>query len=100
VRLRRHAPKLGENRSRLQATQRECQQYGAQHGIPPENLFMDHNGVNAFRTIFAEMMLYTDDSGVFGLPWNGVINPENWEYVYSDGGPGGDLNAAFQNLLQ
>ena len=91
---------LGENRSRSEPTQRECQQYGRNLGVPPENMFMDHNGMHSFRTVFGQLKLYTNAGGGFGLPWNGVVNPESWEYIYSDGGPGGDLNGAFRTLLQ
>ena len=91
---------LGENRSRQEPTLRECEQYGRGLGVPEENMFMDHNGTNAFRTVFEKMMLYTGEGGAFGLPWNGLLDPTDWEYVYSDGGPGGDLSTAFQNLLR
>ncbi len=91
---------LGENSGRSEPTLRECEQYGRGHGVPPEKMFMDHNGTNAFRTVFAEMMLYTNEGGGFGLPWNAIIDPDGWEYIYSDGGPGGDLNSAFRTLLQ
>jgi len=91
---------LGENGSRARPSQRECQQYAAGHGVAPENMFMDHDGTDSFRTVFGNMMLYTDGNGAFGLPWNAIVNPADWEYIYSDGGPGGDLNAALTRLLQ
>jgi hypothetical protein len=91
---------LGEDGNHGQPTQRYCQQYAGQYGVDVSNIFMDHDGTDSFRTIFSHMWPYIGDDGSFGLPFNAVIDPSTWEYIYADRGPGGDLNAALSRLLQ
>ena len=91
---------LGENANHAQPDQRYCQQYANRHGVDINNMFMDHDGSDSFRTIFANMWPYVGADGSFGLPFNAVVNPANWEYIYADRGPGGDLNQALSSLLQ
>ncbi|MBV71757.1 MAG: hypothetical protein CMH52_10495 [Myxococcales bacterium] len=90
---------LGEDPSYAQPTQRYCQQYGNQNNIPADNLFMDHNGSDSFTTVFANMQPYVTADGSFGLPFNAMLDPETFEYIYADRGPGGDINAALNRLL-
>jgi hypothetical protein len=91
---------LGEDSNHGQPSERFCQQYANQHNIPLNQMFMDHDGNDSFRTVFSNMAPYTDAEGRFGLPFNALINPATMEYVYADKGPGGDLNAGLASLLQ
>jgi hypothetical protein len=91
---------LGEDSNRRQPSQAYCQQYAQRHNVPVERMFMDHDGMNSFRTMFTYMWPYIGADGSFGLPFNAVVDPSTWEYIYADRGPGGDLNAAFGRLLQ
>jgi len=90
---------LGDNAQRGPASLRECQQYGRNAGIPIDLLFKDHDGESAFTTVFGHMFLYPNDNGSFGLPWNAVVRPGDWQYMYADGAPGRDLNTILNELL-
>ena len=90
---------LGENANRHQPTLRECQQYGRNANIPEALLFMDHNGQDAFMTVFTYLDPYLAEDGRFGLPWNAVLRSANWEYMYADGAMVNDLNAILSELL-
>lgn len=89
---------FGENRSRLQPSIRECQQYARQYG-GAANFYIDHDGEDSFRTTFTNMWPYLGPNGEFGLPWNGLLNAQNREYVHGDNA-GTDLRDALLSLLQ
>ncbi len=89
---------LGEDRSRNEATQRYCQQYARQKNVPLENIFLDHDGTNAFRTTFTNMDVYTDAAGRFGLPFTALMNPTTWVYAHADRA-GTDINQVLSQLL-
>jgi hypothetical protein len=91
---------LGEDTNHGQPTQRYCQQYAGRYGVDINNIFLDHDGSDSFRTIFSHMWPYIGADGSFGLPFNAILDPTTWEYIYADRGPGGDLNAALSRLLQ
>ena len=90
---------VGENPNRQPPTQAYCSRYAQQYGGDPADFFIDNDGTNSFRTVFAAMNPYLGEGGRFGLPWKAVVDPASWEYKYADGSPA-DFEAVMQELLQ
>ena len=91
---------LSETPNREPATQRYCQQYAENYGIPLDMIFIDHRDGRGFATIFENLWPYIGPDGSFGLPFTALINAESFEYVYGDRGPGGNLSQSIQSLLR
>ena len=89
---------LGEDQGYNQPSIRYCQQYANSLNIPLENMFIDHDGQDSFATTFAHLQPYVDAQGAFGLPFNALLDPATFEYVYADRA-GGDINEALGRLL-
>lgn len=93
---------LGENQyDNGQPTLTYCQSYAggyAGSGVDVANFYIDHDGDYSFATTFQYLWSYADDEGNFLLPWNALVDADNLEYTYADGG-GGDLDTAMNALL-
>jgi thiol-disulfide isomerase/thioredoxin len=93
---------LGENSSRTQATLSYCRRHAQYYreGWATENpgvelpysiedasmFYLDHDGVRSFDQLFGSLKTYTNEDGVFGLPWNAVLEPGDAPiYRYADG---------------
>lgn len=74
---------LGEDANFAQPTLNYCRQYAMSY-TDASNLYIDHSGQAAFSTTFDNMWPYISADGTFGLPWNSVVDPRNYEYRYAD----------------
>ena len=90
---------LGEDRGYNQPTQSYCQNYARSHNVPLSQIFIDHDGEYGHANFFRNIWPYPVDNSI-GLPYHAVMDPQDWTYVYGDGGPSGDLNSALSDLLQ
>ena len=90
---------VGENNSGAQPTAAFCRSYAAQYSDDASNYYIDHDGEYSYATTFLNLWPYVDENGAFGLPWNALIDPATFEYVYGDGSGAGDLNAMLSGLL-
>jgi len=93
---------IGETGSGGKPTLAYCLQYATQHNIPPEKTFIDHGTQwGGWEILFTYLEPYLADDGSFALPWDGVLDGDNMEYVFSSGNPTtyASVNAALDALL-
>ncbi len=89
---------LGENSNEGRPTLNYCRQFAAQHNVDPNKVFIDHDGTNSFAELFSALDLTTDSNGMFGLPWNAVLESD-MNYRYSDGATNENLSDIIESYL-
>ena len=65
-----------------------CRRYASDHGIPANQMFIDHNGAQNHITLFSHIWPYPDQDGAIGLPFKAVMDVGSWMLFYSDRAPG------------
>ena len=68
------------------ATLAFCRSYASRYTDTAIDFYVDAS----LDVTFANMWAYFDDDGVFGLPWQAVIEGGTGVYIYGDGAPGTD----------
>ena len=79
---------LGEDRDYQQPSLAYCQRYAADHGVPLNQMFIDHDGQDNHMTTFSNVWPYFDANGAVVLPYKAVIDVGTWMVFYSDRAPG------------
>ncbi len=72
---------LGEDDAGAPATYEFCQSYMTRYDHIASDFYIDPG----YETVFGNIWIYPDASGVFGLPWQGIFQGGTNEFLYSDG---------------
>ena len=91
---------LGENDNEGEPTLAYCREYANRYTEDVQRFYIDHDGESSYAASFAALWPYIDSNGMFGLPFNAIIDAETKEYRYADNAPGVELNAILEELLQ
>jgi hypothetical protein len=80
---------LGEDQFSGEPSQTYCESYAESHGLDESQLVIDHNGTYGFVNLFSHVDICSSGDS-FGLPWTGLLDARNMEYVYSSESHGYD----------
>ncbi len=84
-----------ENDSYRPATLEFCKSYSTRYTSDARNFYLDAN----LERTSANMSLYLNEDGSFGLPWNAVIEGGTGVMLHADGA-GTDINAALNRIIR
>ncbi len=75
---------IGEDYSYKAPTIPYCKSYANQYGFPLDKVYIDSGPTyGGWETLFTYIDPYTDENGGFALPWAGILDLDDMEYLYT-----------------
>lgn len=89
---------LGEDGAGNAPTQAYCDDYARAHGIPANQVFIDYGVLSGWQNLFSHISPYLS-GGYLTLPWNGLLDATNMEYVWTDAASTTSVYEALDTLI-